>query len=146
MPGALPAAVQRLVLALAGTITDTIRQDIRDAVSSGLTAGESLTSVANRVGDLFTPRRAYTIAATEASRSMHVAEAEAAQEAGAAGLEWLASSDACDECLALDGKRAKNGDPFVVLTTGRAEYRTVYHAPRHPRCQCTCVPFWNEDK
>ncbi len=142
----VPAAVQRLVLALAGTVTDTLRQDIRDAVSSGLQAGEALTSVANRVGEFFTPQRAYTIAATEASRSMHSAEAEAAQEAGAAGLEWMASSDACEEvCLPLDGKRVKFGEPFMVHATGRPEYRTVYHAPAHPRCACSVSPFWEDD-
>jgi hypothetical protein len=77
---------------------------------------------------------------------MHSAQYDAAKEAGAAGLEWMASSDACKEvCGPLDGKRVKFGEPFMVHATGNPEYRAVYHAPAHPRCQCACVEWWEED-
>lgn len=142
----VPAAVQRLVLDLAGSITDTIRDGIRDELAAGLRAGEGVADIAGRLDDLFSPKRAYLIAATEASRSMHAGEADAAREMGAAGLEWLASSDACDVCQGLAGKRVRFGEPFHTHATGAAAYRQVMHPPLHPNCACSTRAWWAEDE
>lgn len=139
---AVPRAVQALVLALAGSVIDGTQQAIRERLEDGLRAGQSNVAIASSMSDLFSPRRAMTIAQTEASRSMHAGEEEVARESGADGLQWLASSDACPVCRSLNGKRVKFGSPFVVLASGNPEYRTVYHPPGHVNCHCTAVPFW----
>jgi len=139
---AVPRAIQQAILAVVGSITESLKQEVRDRMESGLRAGASNASIADSLTTVFTPQRAATIAATEASRAMHAGEAEYANEAGATGLEWLASSDACDRCLALSGKRVKFGEPFAVLATGAPEYRQVMYAPLHPNCMCTVKTWW----
>lgn len=144
LPDAVPRAVQQAILALAGSITGSTRQAIRDRLEIGLREGESNGKIADRLTDLFSPQRAYTIAASEASRAMHAGEMSQAQEYGAAGMEWIASSDACELCLPLDGKKVRFGEAFVTLTHGNPAYRSVLHPPAHPRCMCTSTPWWEE--
>jgi len=135
--------VWRLVLALAGSVTDDTRDTIRSRLEAGLRAGESNATIADSLGDLFSPRRAYTIAATEASRAMHMGEEEFAREAGASGLEWLGSSDMCEVCASVNGKRVRWGEPFYTRPRGNPAYRIVLHPPMHPVCNCTVVSWWD---
>jgi len=139
---AVPRAIQQAILAVVGSITESLKQEVRDRMESGLRAGASNTSIADSLTTVFTPQRAATIAATEASRAMHAGETEYANEAGATGLEWLASSDACDRCLELSDKRVKFGEPFVVLTAVAPEYRNVMYPPLHPNCMCSTKTWW----
>ncbi len=129
---------ERLALRLAGTITEDTRRMVREELSAGLQAGEPVAAMAERVRQAaFSPRRAATIAQTESSRAVHAGQGIAARELGVTDWTWLASSDACDICLALDGKTVKIGEPFYVHATGSPAYRVVYHAPAHPHCYCT---------
>lgn len=140
---AVPLAVQRAALALVGSVTNSLRTEIRNRLEDGLRSGIGNNEIAASLDDLFTPSRAYTIAATEASRAMHLGEAEYAKESGAAGLEWLASEDACELCLRLNGKRVRWGQAFAVNSGGDPAYRDVMEPPRHPRCMCTAIPWWD---
>lgn len=113
---------------------------IREELSAGLQAGEPVAAVAERIRQTgFSPRRAATIAQTESSRAMHAGQGVAARELGVTHWTWLASSDACDICLSLDGKTVRIGEPFYVHPTGKAAYRVVEHPPAHPHCYCAAT-------
>jgi len=131
-------AAENAALRLAGTIVEDTRRMIRDELATGLQHGEPVAAIAERIRLTgFSPKRATTIAQTESSRAMHAGQAIAARELGVTKWTWLASSDACDICLSLDGKTVQIGEPFYVWPTGNPAYRVVYHAPAHPHCYCT---------
>lgn len=134
------AAVQANALHLAGQITaDTLRR-VRDIIRDGLESGDPVKVMTDNLRALFSPERAMSIGMTESSRAMHAGEAAAIVSSGITDeWEWLASSDACEKCLALNGKRVKVGQPFVIDDRG-GPYAVVTSAPRHPHCMCTCKP------
>lgn len=79
------------------------------------------------------------------SRAYHAGQELAAKQSGVvAGKRWLASSDACERCLALDGKVVALGEPFIVLPEG-GPYATVMYPPLHPKCQCSWTEVLNEE-
>ena len=128
---------ERLALRLAGEVAHATRDIIRQELAAGLEAGEPTAATAERIRlSGFSPRRANVIAQTEASRAMHAGQGVAARELGVREWTWLASSDACEVCLSIDGKTVKIGEPFYVWPTGNPAYRVVYHAPAHPSCFC----------
>lgn len=128
------SAARTLALELAGSITETTRRTVRESIAAGLEAGETSRDIARGLLPLFGPERALTIAQSEASRSMHAGEVAAYEASGVVGgLEWLASSDSCSRCAALNGKRVKIGEPFYVDPKG-GPYAVVTHPPLHPRC------------
>ncbi len=114
---------------------------LRQELSEGLSRGETAQNLTRRVAKIFQdPQRAHTIAATETARAMAGGQVLAARESGVVrGLRWLASSDACSRCLALDGKEVALGEPFAV-DPGGGPYAVIAHNPRHPLCQCTVAP------
>jgi hypothetical protein len=60
----------------------------------------------------------------------------AAMDSGVAtGKTWLASGDACEQCLELDGVTKDLDEPFIVLPGG-GPYARVMHPPLHPSCLC----------
>lgn len=112
--------------------------DLRTSLASGLEEGESLKDLTRRVKEIFDdPARAQRIAMTEASRGMHAGQVMAAKQSGVViGKRWLASSDACELCLPLDGVEVGLDDDFAVDPTG-GTYARVPHPPRHPHCMCS---------
>lgn len=137
--------LQRMVLQFvestlrtAAVDAETAYQQTRAELMRGLSEGEALQSLNARVGQIFNdPMRAHRIAMTEASRAMHAGQAQAAAESGiVSGLKWLASSDACERCLELDGKQVPLGSPFYVDPKG-GPYAVVEFPPLHPHCMCT---------
>jgi hypothetical protein len=146
-------AVRRLVFDFCQETlsTSTMRTDealdaLRAELAEGLERGEALKRLSARVGDIFgDPRRAFMIAATEASRAAHAGQLLAAQESQVVGgLRWLASADCCDACAALDGRVVRLGEPFTV-TRGKAAYATVMHPPLHPHCMCSTTEVLDAD-
>ncbi len=113
---------------------------LRQELAEGLSRGETQMNLTRRVAKIFQdPARAHTIAATETARAQHGGQLLAAKESGVVrGLRWLASSDACSRCLALDGKEVPLGEPFTV-DPGGGPYAVITHPPRHPFCQCSVV-------
>jgi hypothetical protein len=131
----IPTAQQDRFVASFGA--STVYERTRAAIRAGVTGGEALKKITVRVGEIFNdPKKAQRIAMTETSRAMHAGQMQAAQESGIVkSLRWLASVDACDFCLELDGKEVPIGQPFDVNPKG-GPYAAIYHPPAHPHCMC----------
>ncbi len=129
----------RETMATATGDLSTALDRLRALMREGLPKGDAVRLLARSVRDIFAdPRRAFTIAATEASRAMHGGGRMAGIESGVVtSWSWLASSDACEEvCQPLDGKTVKQGQPYLIVS-GKPPYNVVYHPPAHPHCFCT---------
>lgn len=131
-------------------LTDALRL-LRASLIAGLTdEGATLAQLVKRVNTIFESAqkwRARRIAATEASRAVHAAQVQAAEDSGVvAGLEWLVSGDACPLCrkIAAEASRVKLGQPFAVVGH-HPEYSKIHHPPLHPGCQCTVVEVLTPD-
>lgn len=113
------------------------RQALREGLAEGLTAGEAGKQLTERTRALFDdPMRAHRIAMTEASRATHGGQVELARGTGIVkGKKWLASSDACERCRALNGKVVDLDAAFYVDPKG-GPYATVMYPPLHPNCMC----------
>lgn len=116
-------------------------RDAREGLARGLEQGEALAVLTVRVQAHFgDPLRAARIAMTEASRAVHAGQQQLAM--GTDGLitrkKWLASSDACEQCLKLDGMSVPIESHFVV-DGDAGPYAVVEHPPRHPHCACAQV-------
>jgi SPP1 gp7 family putative phage head morphogenesis protein len=138
-------AIRRQTLSLVTATIESSRvgvvdmfRSIREQIGQGLESGEAQKEINRRVTTLFDdPLRAARIAQTEAARAMHAGQLMAAEQSQVAkGFKWLASSDACPQCLELDGKVVSLGTPFYVDPKGGV-YAVVTHPPRHPNCMCT---------
>lgn len=114
--------------------------DLRRALESGVSRGETVNEVNRRLFEIFAdPNKAARIGVTESSRAVHQGQLVAAQESGVVtGLKWLASSDACKLCLELNGKVVPLGRPFYVSPKG-GPYAIVTAPPRHVNCQCAAT-------
>ncbi|VTS05293.1 phage minor head protein [Tuwongella immobilis] len=119
---------------------DTARQKLREELAAGLEQGEAIARLSQRVQSIFVdPVRATSIAMTEASRAMHAGQIMAAKETGiVSGKRWLASSDSCPRCQALDNQVVGLDEPFHVDSRG-GPYAVIDHAPLHPHCMCTVI-------
>ena len=100
------------------TALDKLRQGLVQGVYE---RGETIPQLTKRVNAIFgdlTKSHARTIAQTETSRADHSAQEIAAKESGVVtGWRWLASSDACEICLAIAARcpTVKLGQPFAVI-------------------------------
>lgn len=114
-------------------------QRFKEKLTQGIERGQSLKELTGEVMRIFRdPERAMTIAATEVSRAYHAGQLIAAKKSGVvSGKQWLASSDACELCLKLNGKIVPLDEPFAVIGSG--PYARVMFPPGHPRCFCTWI-------
>ncbi len=131
--------VQRLALDLAGSVTSTAKERVRVALREGLQAGDSVRDIASRISGDFGAERAFTIALTESSRSMHDGQLAAmeATDGIITKKKWLLSTDACEFCQSLARKGAiPLREPFYVNPKG-GPYAVVMAAPAHPHCMCS---------
>lgn len=133
-------AAQQLALDLSGGLSDSLRQQMRDTIGSGMAGGFSASEISEAFERMFGPQRAMTIAVTEASRAQHAGEMDVYREMGIEEHSWLSSADACEKCKSLDGTIVAIGDAFHVHEGGRSAYRMVLHPPLHPVCKCTVIP------
>lgn len=104
---------------LAGQVTDTTYQAIRDALNEGIGSGEGIPELADRIRHVFdvAQTRATTIARTETIGAYNGAAATVANDAGTdvvAGQEWIATRDARvrEQHAERDGERVPVGEPF----------------------------------
>lgn len=120
-------------------ITD-IYDSVRRELGAGLIGGETTQEINRRMAKLFDdPYRAARIGQSEASRAMHAGQTIASQQSGVTtGMLWLASSDACNLCLSVNGKEVDFGEPFYVDPKG-GPYAIIMHPPMHPHCFCTAT-------
>lgn len=136
-------AVNAATYAFCRETMDTARSDLvtalnnlRAAMRAGLHRGEAFTKLAERVHEIFAdPYRTYRIAVTEASRAQHTGQLIAARQTGLVKYKsWVASSDACEQCLELgDRDPIPLDQPFYVDPRG-GPYAVVHAPPLHPFC------------
>lgn len=140
-------AVDRATLEFCEETNETAVEKLKDAVvklrellKRGLEEGKATALLAREVKRIFAdPSRAYRIAATETSRALNAGALLNAKESSLKlKKEWLASGDACGQCLDLNGVQKGLDEPFLVDGTG--PYARIMHPPLHPHCFCT----WTE--
>lgn len=114
---------------------------------------DTIAEIAKRVNEVFEGAdkvRSERIARTEVNNALNAGAAKTFVDAGVAEHEWLASADACQFCLAMDGKRVKVGAAFVKMgstVTGvdggtlKVNFRDITHPTLHPNCRCTIIPI-----
>lgn len=122
-------------------IADTTREDIRAAIEESFSQQFDVEELTNRIEEIIgDDERADNIARTETMTASNAGQQEAWNQAVEDGLltgneeqEWIVTPDdrLCPECDALDGARAKIGEPFISKTGDQYD-----GAPAHPRCRC----------
>jgi SPP1 gp7 family putative phage head morphogenesis protein len=127
---------QRYAAELAKGISDTTRDDIKEAIAAGLegefTRAEVVRAIKQAVGSR---ERAELIARTETMHAANEGQRQAWNQAVKKGLltgkekrTWIATEVACPLCMGLDGK----------VTGLNGEYPGGGDGPPlHPRCRCT---------
>lgn len=145
LPEKLSEAVGKATLQFCQATNETTSQDLATAISNlrsslreGLSEGEVMQKLSDRVKEVFenaSTNRAHKIAITEQSRATNEAELITAKESGVnMKKKWLASANACPECLAMNGRTVDLDTPFAVKGTGA--YDTIQAPPYHPNCFC----------
>ncbi len=133
-------AVRRAVFDFLAAFNQATADQLREALAESLAKGETGRDLQRRLQPVFGPQRAFTVGVTESSRAVHAGQLLAARAEGVVtGRTWLASADACDACLSLDGKTVGLGEPFAVGVGKNPAYSTVWHPPYHPHCMCAVV-------
>lgn len=123
-------------------VVEVARNEIQEAIREG----EGIPQMSSRLAEIFAPERALMIAQTESSRAYHQGQIETAIESDVVGgLQWLASSDACKKCKALQNKIVPLGEPFEILNDGLGPYDIIDAPPRHPNCMCAALEVFKED-
>ncbi len=131
---------------ITGYVNETTRQEIRDALAEGATAGEGIEQIKRRIMDVFDRAdrvRARMIARTEVVGSANFANVEAFRQSGVvAGKEWLAvgDNDTRDTHLELDGQVVGLGDSFEA-NGKRADHPGDFGDPAEDiNCRCSVLP------
>jgi HK97 family phage portal protein len=140
--------IQQRANQLAGEVTDTTYQAIKDALSAGVEAGDSIDALSQRVQDVFDAadsERARTIARTEVNSAYHAAGQEVADQVGpdvVAGKEWIAVRDGRTrpEHADADGQVV---DITAMFRVGGVEMRTPgTSGDPGEDCNCRCTVGW----
>lgn len=140
---------------LAGQVTDTTYQAIKDEIAAGIRAGESIPDLAGRIERLFDTTwatRATTVARTETLSAFNGAAVTAALQFGpdvVAAQEWLAgpaTPSARAWHRAMDGVAIRVGDLWE-LDGERMAYPGDPSASAHNNVNCRCsVAFLTPDE
>jgi hypothetical protein len=118
----------------ADVAVEMLRRELLESVNSGETTAGLVARICRIYRD---PQLASMIAETESSRAIHGGQwLEAKSWPGKHKKVWLASSDACERCLELDGKQFSLDEPFYVDPYG-GSIAVVQHPPLHTSCMCT---------
>jgi SPP1 gp7 family putative phage head morphogenesis protein len=115
-------------------LNDSTIDRVGNKIAEGLSKGDSYETTAKAVREVVEdPARAELIANTEYARAMTTAAEQTYQELGVEQEEWLAESDACEECQAnADASPTSVGDDWPNGSV-----------PVHPRCRCAQAPVVN---
>ncbi len=132
--------VEAQVKAFAGSMIETDRDKIIDAIVSGVQRGDSIPAIADAIrSDFanFTKMQTERIVRTEVLRTSQLASIDAWKQTGVVvGKQWLVSPGADEQCKVYDGK--------VVSLKGKF-YDTSEFAngnpPIHPNCRCVLLPI-----
>ena len=153
-PGILNAMGKRN-MAIRG-INRTTQKQVREAISTGLEAGEAGSAIRKRINgvyDFASLTRAKNIARTETIWAFNEGAVQGYRQSGVViGKEWLTAEDerVCEWCGPMDGKVElldndfwKMGDEFEGRDGGVLRFQTenIGHAPLHPQCRCSIAPI-----
>ena len=110
-------------------LNDTTRSQVSQAVRNGLAQHETIQQITERVAETVdSPRRAETIARTEAVRAATKGQLLLADQIGAQFKVWEDGQPGeCPVCLSVKPKRIPVGDTFSIGEDG---------PPAHVRCRC----------
>jgi len=126
---------------------EIIRREIHKAVDEGLPFHQVRSNLIEKL-DGVSASRAGMIAQTETIRAANAGAVNAYKSAGIEQIEWVASSDPCEFCGALDGTVIEIDDGFANLgdtLTGseggvlQLKYESLNYPPAHPNCECVAV-------
>lgn len=130
----------------AAKVSDTLAEDLRRNISSGMAEGESVRDIAKRLDPLFGPSRSERIARTETSRAATRGyRALLEQNPLTTEIVWNAQDDACEFCQAENGKVVGVQDSFhgkgetIEGPSGaqlKADYEDINGGDLHPNCRC----------
>jgi hypothetical protein len=115
-------------LKLAGGLTDTtidrVKASLANSFSQGFNNSQATEALLNVIDD---PKRAATIAHTEAVRAFTQGRLAVAEQIGADRKRWDATGGACEICAPLDGTVVGLDDEFEG---------SIDEPPAHPNCRC----------
>ena len=121
-------------------VSETTRDDIREAISDGLADGLDVGEIADGLAEIgsFDDDRADLIAETEVARANSQGALDGYRQAGEAGVhvmkEWLiASENVCDDCQDASDQGPIELDEVFDSVDEDAP-------PGHPNCRCALAP------
>lgn len=112
-----------------GTTLDRIGTVLARALASGWSPSEIRDDLEDLLDD---PERALSIAQTETSRAVSVANRELYEESGVELVEWL-TAEPCDIC-----EENEDASPIQI---GAVFPSGDYEPPAHPNCRCDLAPY-----
>jgi|GEM_PF-1144560 len=145
--------VRSHTMKFAKAVNKRTHDELRKLLSDGIDNELPLSDIRSGIEDLFNGYEDYRvdrIARTETARAFVGGERQAYRDSGVVEkLVWLASADACEFCLSINGKTVSvNSDFFkqgsqIMLADGRTmdlDYTDVEGPPLHCHCRCDIVP------
>lgn len=141
---------------IAGDVQDTTRTALRETLTEGVRAGESIDDLADRVEDVFAEAdsvRAERIARTEVVGASNWATREAQRVSGVVEKRaWVATRDARTRTshAAMDGQEVGIDEPFRFVEGENAGKTAEYPggsgiAAEDIQCRCTTIAVVNDD-
>jgi len=116
-------------LTLAKSINKTTLEALRNELSLGFEAGESIQQLTKRIESYFTEnakKRAEMVSRTETIAASNEGALHRYELEGVGKSEFYPSPDACEECLPLAGEYITKDSHNMI--------------PVHPNCRCTFLP------
>lgn len=129
-------------LATASMQAEKAIEAVREILATGLPRGDTYRVINREMVKIFSdPLKAARIGQTETQRAVNAGAYQVEQASAiVTGVQWLASSDACEEiCLPLNGQVRKLGEPFFINAKAKGPYRICLHPPAHPFCMCSTM-------
>ena len=120
--------MRKYTLKLAGALTDVTIDRVKNSLATSFDLGEGQAEAVKRLLDVIDdPRRAATIAHTEAVRAFAGGRLGVAAEIGADRKRWDATVGACEICAPMDGEVVGLDESFSSGDDA---------PPAHPNCRC----------
>lgn len=141
----------------AGKISATSADDVRAVMTNAYEQGSSLKEISGALQGVFDgwdKARADLIAQTESIRAANGGAILSYKLAGITKKIWIADSEACPYCAALNGRVVEIDTPFLKMgdsfhpdgasSAMQVTYEDVGFPPAHPRCRCAVRAYFDE--